>query len=368
MRAQPDPSRIAVVGVGSVAETGNRSAPHHWGRVGDPLRVSRYDEYGQTKIIAEKELVESGLPRWAWLRQTGIFHPGMLEIRDPIVTHATLGGVMEWVSVEDAARLMASICDGVPEEFWGGVYNVGGGTGWRLTNWQLQLEIAGALGVRDIRRWYERKWFATRNFHGHWYTDSDRLQELVPFRRDTFADALRRAVQANPALRRARWVPPWIVRNLVMRPLTLEHRGTMGYVRDGDEDAVAAFYGSRAAFEAIGDWDTFWPPRPSRTPSYLGHGYDEDVKPCDWTGAVYRDVATFRGGSLLTGDVAPGDIATPLSWRCALGHEFTASPRLVLTAGHWCPECVRDVPGYPRQAEYNTFLAQLEGPAAAVEG
>ncbi len=65
VRAQPDPSRIGVVGVGSVAETGHRAPPHHWGRVGDPLRVSIYDEYGQTKIVAEKLLVDSGLPKWA---------------------------------------------------------------------------------------------------------------------------------------------------------------------------------------------------------------------------------------------------------------------------------------------------------------
>ncbi len=35
-------------------------------------------------------------------------------------------------------------------------------------------------------------------------------------------------------------------------------------------------------------------------------------------------------------------------------------PRLVLTAGHWCPECVTDVLGYVEQAERNPFLAQLE--------
>src|SRR4029453_3090857 len=181
VKAQPDPAAISVVGVGSIAETGERTPPHHWGRVGDPLRVSEFDEYGQSKIIAEKELVDSGLPRWAWLRQTGIFHPGVLEIRDPIMTHSTFTGVMEWVSVEDAARLMANICEpDVPEEFWAGIYNVGGGEEWRLGNWELQTRIASALGVKDVRAWYERNWFATRNFHGQWYTDSDRLEQLRP--------------------------------------------------------------------------------------------------------------------------------------------------------------------------------------------
>ena len=204
VRAQPDPAAIGVIGIGSVAETGDRQAPVHWGRIGDPIRVSQFDEYGQTKVIAERLLIESGLPRWAWLRQTGILHPGMLEIRDPIMTHSPFAGVMEWVSAEDSARLLVGAsANDVPEGFWGGIYNIGGGEGWRLTNWELQTTLGAAMGVTDIRRWYDRNWFALRNFHGHWYTDSDRLHELIPFRRDSFQDAVGRALAAAPASVRA---------------------------------------------------------------------------------------------------------------------------------------------------------------------
>ncbi|MGQ4267454.1 NAD-dependent epimerase/dehydratase family protein [Nocardiopsis changdeensis] len=364
VKAAPDPGAIAVVGVGSVAETGDRNPPHHWGRVGDPIRVSRFDEYGQTKVIAERLLVDSGLPRWAWLRQTGIFHPGMLEIRDPIMTHSPFTGVMEWASDEDSARLLVGVSSpGVPEEFWGGVYNIGGGEPWRLTNWELQLAIGGAMGVADIRRWYDRNWFATRNFHGQWYTDSDRLHELVPFRKDTFEEALDRAIAAAPAsVRSAGRVPPWIVKHLVMKPLARRPRGTMHAILTEDREAVAAHFGSREEWEAIGDWTTFSAPEPSRTPAFLDHGYDESVPRERWGSGMYRQAAAFRGGDLLTDDVRTGDTASPLAWRCAEGHVFAASPRLVLTAGHWCPECVRDSAGYAAQAERNPFLAQLQVP------
>ncbi|WKK70497.1 hypothetical protein Q0F99_11560 [Rathayibacter oskolensis] len=285
----------------------------------------------------------------------------MLEIRDPIMTHSTLGGVMEWVTVEDAARLMVNVSQAdVPDELWGGVFDIGGGEQWRLTNWQLQSRIAGALGVGDPRAWYERSWFATRNFHGQWYSDSDRLHDLVPFRQETLDEALARAVAQNPRLALAGRIPPWIVKNLVMKPLTLKHRGTMGYLRDGNEEAVAAYFGSRAEWDAIGDWSTFWPPRPSRTPVLLDHGYDESVPAAQWDERLLAGAAGFRGGELLSPAVEPGDIATPLRWRCASGHDFTGSARLVLTAGHWCPVCVRDVVGYAEQAERNRFLAQLE--------
>ncbi|MGN6446401.1 NAD-dependent epimerase/dehydratase family protein [Amnibacterium sp.] len=360
VRALPDPASVGVVGIGTVAETGNRNPPHHWGRVGDPIRVSEFDEYGQTKVVAERILVDSGLPRWASLRQTGIFHPGMLEIRDPIMTHSVLGGVMEWVTAEDSARLLVGICDpDLPEEFWGGIYDIGGGEEWRLTNWQLQQAIAGALGVRDIRRWYERNWFATRNFHGQWCTDSDRLHDLVPFRHDTFEGALARAVAALPrSVRSAGKVPAWLVRRFVMKPLAEQPRGTMHAIKTGDERHIAAHFGSLEAWRAIGGWDTFEAPTPSRVPSLLDHGYDETVPSDHWDTALLGDAARFRGGRLLD-DVPPGTAAVPVRWRCAVGHEFTASPRLILTGGHWCPQCVTRPDQYREQAERNPFLAQL---------
>lgn len=358
--AQPDPSTIGVVGIGTIAETGDRNPPHHWGRIGDPLCTSHFDGYGQSKIMAEKVLVDSGLPKWVWLRQTGIFHPGMLAIRDPIMTHSPFQGVMEWVSAEDSARLVTNVCeDDVPSHFWCDIYNIGGGQEWRLTNWELQTRMTAAFGVRDVRKWYDRNWFATRNFHGQWYTDSDDLEKCVPFRGDSFDAALRRAVAANPSLKLAGKVPPWIVKHMILKPLTVKSRGTMAFIRDHDEAKINAFFGSRREWMQIGDWSTFVPPRPDPTPTYLDHGYDEDKDPASWVSADYAAAADFRGGQLLSTDVLTGDIGTPLTWRCSARHEFQGSPRLVLRGGHWCPQCVRDTAGYPEQARANKFLAQL---------
>lgn len=362
--AQPDPASVGVVGIGTIAQTGDRQPPHHWGRVGDPLRPARFDGYGQSKIAAEKLLVDSGLPKWVSLRQTGIFHPGILDIRDPIMTHSPFGEVMEWVSVEDSARLVANICEGdVPEQFWCDIYNIGGGAGWRLTNWDLQTQMTAAFGLRDVRKWYDRNWFATSNFHGQWYSDSDDLENLVPFRSDTFGDALARAVAAKPAMKIAGKMPPWVVKNFIIKPLTLKPRGTMAFIRDDDVDKIAAYFGSRRQWEQIGDWSTFKVPQPDREPTNLDHGYDESKRPTAWTVADYASAAQFRGGQIISAEVTPGDIATPLSWNCAQGHEFTGSPRLILRGGHWCPTCVLDTAGYQRQAERNQFLAQLEMPA-----
>ncbi|MGR7000553.1 hypothetical protein ACU686_25060 [Yinghuangia aomiensis] len=94
-------------------------------------------------------------------------------------------------------------------------------------------------------------------------------------------------------------------------------------------------------------------------PSFLDHGYDEGKDPAGWTLADLHGAADFRGGHLLADTYEPGNLATPLPWQCADGHVFRGSPRLILTAGHWCPDCVRDTAGYTRQAQTNAFLAQV---------
>lgn len=255
VRALPEPGAVAVVGVGSVAETGDRPPPHHWGRVGDPVRVSRFDEYGASKADAERALVDSGLPRWAWLRQTGILNPGLLSLRDPIFTHTPLGEVLEWVSVEDSARLLASIVEGAPQAFWQDIHNVGGGSGWRLTNWDFENQLVQAIAGRPLSDWFELNWFALDNFHGHWFTDSDRLQELVPFREDSFEATLAKLVaSATGPVAWARRVPGWLMKHLVMKCLVNRPRGTMHAVAHSDTAQIQAFFGSLENWQQLGDW------------------------------------------------------------------------------------------------------------------
>jgi hypothetical protein len=138
----------------------------------------------------------------------------------------------------------------------------------------------------------------------------------------------------------------------------------MAFVGDGDEEKIAAYFGSPAEWEAIRDWSTFWPPRPDRSPTSLDHGYDESKQQSEWSLDDMRDAAEFRGGGVLSEQMRVGDIATPLDWGCAQGHTFSGSPRLVLIGGHCCPECVKNASTYPQQAERNSFLAQVEGATA----
>ena len=78
--AQNNKDFIKVVYIGSVAETGGRNYPYHFGRIGDPINISIYDHYALSKAIAERTLIESEIKNWVVLRMTGIIHPGFLII------------------------------------------------------------------------------------------------------------------------------------------------------------------------------------------------------------------------------------------------------------------------------------------------
>ena len=137
---QNDTTRF--VYIGTVAETGDRMPPIHWGRVGDPIKPSMFDYYAVSKIAAERYVIESGLKYWASLRQTGIMGPAMAKIRDAIQFHNCLDNVLEYVSDRDSGSLMCHLASyteshQLPEAFWGHIYNIGGGESCRVDTYTI---------------------------------------------------------------------------------------------------------------------------------------------------------------------------------------------------------------------------------------
>ena len=186
VKAQPDPDAVKVVYIGTVAQTGDRNAPVHWGRTGDPIQISVYDHYAISKTKAEAILADSGLKYWVSLRQTGILYAAILKNMDPIMYHVPINGMLEWATVEDSGRLCAKVCnDRLPEEFWRRFYNISSGHDYRLTNYEFEVLLLNAIGMKgaDIpKKLFDPNWFINRNFHGQWYTDADDLENYLHFR------------------------------------------------------------------------------------------------------------------------------------------------------------------------------------------
>ena len=92
----------------------------------------------------------------------------------------------------------------------------------------------------------------------------------------------------------------------------------------------------------------------------LSHGFDDTKSDKDIDIEDCKSAAEFRGGKLLSEKVKKGDVYTKVKWCCHQGHEFEASPYLILRTGHWCPECCQPAPwNYDELAKHIPFYAQL---------
>lgn len=382
--AQPFDKQPKVVYIGSVAQMGDRREPLHWGRTGDPICVSAYDHYGITKAIAERIITNSPIKRWVSLRQSGILYPAILKNYDPIMFHVPIRGVLEWATVEDSGRLLERCCrDNVPEEFWKHYYNIGSGKEYRLSNYEFECLLLNAIGCPKPEKIFESNWFTTRNFHGMWYLDGDVLENYMHFRAnvpvkeyfkqmaksDTLPGSLKFAVRSK--LVYLSHLVPHIVK-LAMKAMAMsKEHGTQWWIKNNKEQRIHAYYGSLEAYKAIRPWSEMDLSHNSEEAVILDHGYDENKPMSEFTIEDMQKAAAFRGGKCLSTQMTKGDWDTPLQWQCAQGHVFTATPRLILLGGHWCPDCFpypyKDEPNarpwaWDKESKRNPFFAQLWAP------
>lgn len=381
IEAEPDgAARIRLVHTSTVAATGDRPPPIHWGRVGDPLKPSIFDYYAITKIAGERIVLESSIRHWAVLRMTFIMptsFSALLRLRDPIMFHMPIDACMENISASDAGYGMANalqISD--DSRFWRKVYNMGGGLGMRVTAGEYQDLAVQLLGLSGIQAVSERKWFALRNFHMQYYLDSGEANDFLHYWREDMETYKKKMLATMPLplkILRSASSTILFVRQLVekkvyavMKHLAGDHRnGPLHWYKQRNDARMTAFYKDYDSYESIPDWGVDIPAEnPSRPALILDHGYDE--------GKVWLDVddlcraAAFRGGECLSTGW-DGNWYADLEWRCARGHHFTGKPFTILKAGHWCPECVPPPWNYDEEARINPFFAQVWYPNHARE-
>ena len=354
--------------IGTVAETGDRMPPIHWGRVGDPIKPSMFDYYAVSKVAAERYVIESGLKFWVSLRQTGIIGPAMAKIRDAIQFHNCIYNVLEYASDRDSGRAMRNLAaydaDGsLDESFWGHIYNIGGGERCRVSTIDMYKVMYGELGFKSLDTVIDPKMYATRNFHGQYYLDSDKLEHFLHFRSDSmqyFYDAyLKELGAAKTAGKIITKLPGGqrlmgsIIKGTFKKLLDTEH-GTKHWLDTNMEDHIDAYWGSKKAGKVsemaeFTDWDKV---------VFIDHGYDESKPESELTLEDMKKAAKFRGGICDSTDMKVGDWRTPLEFTCQFGHHFKGSPRLILEGGHWCDESWN----YGMRAKKDKFFAQVWNP------
>ncbi|MGB4044989.1 MAG: NAD(P)-dependent oxidoreductase [Halanaerobiales bacterium] len=368
IKAQSDWEKIKLVYIGTVAQTGDRMPPIHWGRVGDPIKPSIHDYYAVSKVAAERAVIESGLKYWVSLRQTGIISKKMIEINDPIIFHNCLDNVLEYITDKDSGVLLRNICGDLPEDFWCHIYNIGGGQDCRLSSYEMFKNLFELMGIKNLENVLDSKWFALRNFHGQYFLDSDKLNDYLNFRslgKEYLYELYRKKLGwLLPVIRTINKIPAGekisgrIFKNRFKKILYKE-RGTLNWLLNGKEEFIEPYFISKEKWAEIPSINEFKPFTDWDKVIWIDHGYDENKEESELFIEDLEAAAEFRGGQLLSKRMEKGDWHTKLEWQCAFGHKFRASPRLILEGGHWCTVCEGKSWNYHEIAKRSPFFAQV---------
>ena len=384
VKKRPKKDRIKFIHIGTVAQYGNRTFKHPWIRTGDPLISSAFDFYGATKIMAEREVIESGLKYWVSLRQSGVLYDDIMlkNMDDGLMFHTGWNTPIEWATARTSGLMLKNLIEKdtggtLPEDFWKKVYNIGNGKEARVTGYET-LDRGFKLMGRSAKEIFKPHWNAARNFHCGWFYDSRILNDYLDFQYEGFEDFFKKLDKKFWYFKLGKPFPR-LIRKFAIEPLLKTSNAPLYWVKNNFEGRIRAFFGSKEDFEKIPqNWKEYKLLSENKNPKtgemlnyselkdekkaaslLLNHGYDESKKESELDISDVREAARFRGGECLSTEMKKGDLYTPLEWSCAYGHKFKASPFLVLKTGHWCPECACPPWNFDEQAKKVPFYAQI---------
>ena len=342
-----------LIHISTVALYGNRNSKHMWARVGDPLLISPFDIYSLTKMRGEFRVLESNIRYKTVLRQTAMLHSHMLSdnMSDGLMFHTCFNAPLEWVTAEDSGLLIANIiradienADALKRRFWGKVFNIGGGkvncvTGYDVLN--DGFEIIGG----SVKNFFDPDFNATRNFHGVWFWDSNVLEEMFHYQRQSTQDFWKQFKKEHAILKAGKIVPKKLIKKLAIERLFKNANSPRYWKTHRDTAKMLAYFGGDAQFDALGkDWSKF---------PLLFEGKDEQGNPIDYQQLLDRDnaplvdigydpareigykelrrIAALHGGKLLS---QSGGLYDRLEWENSDGERFKMRGYTVV-AGHW---------------------------------
>ncbi len=349
---QPKLIHISTIGL-----YGDRNYKHPFAEVGDPLIISPFDLYALTKMRGEFKVLESDINEWVVIRQTALLYDSLLmkNVSDGLMFHTPFNVPLEWATSRDTAILMRNILrrDNKHElddrNFWKHCFNIGGGEANRVTGYdtfKLGFEMIGC-GVEDF---FDTDYNALRNFHGSWYSDAYKLNDLFDFQHEDIVGFWKRVLNTHKYFKLACILPKKLLKSLVIKPLLKDDNAPYYWYKNKDEAKILAYFKGSEEFKKIPqDWKDF----PLlvkgkncdggdidyaalvKTPTRLEHFFDIDKDRSLISIEDLRKVAEARGGKLLEDKFVTGDIYRKVHWVNADGVEFMARPHTVLYCGHW---------------------------------
>lgn len=170
--------------------------------VNDPIQTTKWDKYGQAKIESEK-LIQNSKLDWSIFRLSAIMGIGNHKV-SKIIFHVPLDTIMEIATVDDTARAFANII-GKKDQLNKQIFNLGGGENCIITYQEFLNRAFKSFGLGKAI--FPDKTFAEANFHCGKFSDSDELEEILKFRKDTIDSYFKQFKASVPALQRFITIP-----------------------------------------------------------------------------------------------------------------------------------------------------------------
>ena len=336
---------------------GDRCDKHLFGEVGDPLLISPFDIYALTKMRGELMVLESNIASWTVIRQSAMLYDKLMmkNVSDGLMFHTCVNSPLEWTTANISAILYRNIIrrDLAGElnidNFWKHCFDLGGGAHNRITGFEtmdLGFKIIGA----NFYQFYEPNYNCMRNFHGMWFSDGQKLEELFHYQGDTVEGFWDHVLDTHKYFKMARIVPKKWLKAFIIKPLLKDDNAPMYWYKHHDEARMLAYFNGSDKYEALPkDWKDFNILALGKdssgnqvdydylrnNPTRLNHFFDIDKPRSELDINDLRSVAEAHGGKLITKEFKKGDIYQKVEWENSDGERFIMSPHTVLYCGHW---------------------------------
>lgn len=364
--------------ISTMALYGNRNSLHPWGRVGDPLLFSPFDIYAITKMRGEFCVLESNIENFAVLRQTAMLHSRMLadNMSDGLMFHTCFNAPLEWVTAHDSGVLVAHIIqkdmkEDLSKTFWKRVFNISGGLKNCITGFDTLNDGFKLIGG-SAKDFFEPNFNATRNFHGMWFYDGNKLEDMFHYQSQSTEDFWKELDKANPYFKLGKLVPKKLIKRFAIKRLFKSPNSPKYWQKHNDEAKLFAYFGGKDKYAALPDWKDFglFVENKDEMSKQLNYAKLKDKNGAklvdfgidiDSENLSIKDLekyAQMHGGKLLSTSFK--SMYDKLVWQNSDGQQFEARPYTVVKAGHFLNRSyTENVWDFDRLAKKDKIYAQI---------
>lgn len=379
---EEQPKQTKLIHISTVGLFGNRNELHVLGEIGDPLLVAPYDIYAVTKMRGEFTVLESNVKTWAVIRQSAMLYDELLmkNVSDGLMFHTCYNAPLEWVTAHDSATLIKNILfreynnELNESNFWKKCFNLAAGIDNRKTGFETLDEGFKIIGG-SAKDFFDTNYNSLRNFHGLYYRDGYKLEELFHYQHDKASQFWLDVLKKHPYFSLAKLLPKKLIKALVIKPLLKDDNAPRYWYKHGEEGKIIACFGSVERYENIDkDWNKF-PLNAENRSEYggeidynkirndsprLNHYFDNDKPDSEIDIEDLKNVAKAHGGKLITKEFTKGDIYHAVEWENQDKERFFARPFSVLKAGHWMNISYKEYAwDFDRLAKKDKIYAQI---------